>query len=301
MRLARGMGLGLGLGVLLGVADLAGAADMPARAPLAAPVILDQWTFRAVPYAWITGLNGSTTVKGRTVDVDASFLDILERTNSLLAVMGYFEAQKGPIFLFANAFYSDMKADAGAARSRAFTPHVVGTIGASLGTDMKMVIAEAGAGYEVFRWGGAPGAGTGTSIDVMGGVRYWWQRVSLDLALAATLVVGDLEVGAGRATARGGTVDWVDPFVGLRLRHQFAPGHSVMVSGDVGGFGVGSQFSWQLIGAYNWDFYAWRTITLSAVIGYRALYVDYAQGAGLTRYEFDMLTHGPLLGLSMRF
>jgi hypothetical protein len=37
------------------------------------------------------------------------------------------------------------------------------------------------------------------------------------------------------------------------------------------------------------------------VIGYRALSVDYAQGEGRSRYEFDMLQHGPILGLSARF
>jgi hypothetical protein len=37
------------------------------------------------------------------------------------------------------------------------------------------------------------------------------------------------------------------------------------------------------------------------VIGYRALYVDYVQGEGRSRYEFDMLQHGPVLGLSAKF
>jgi hypothetical protein len=37
------------------------------------------------------------------------------------------------------------------------------------------------------------------------------------------------------------------------------------------------------------------------VIGYRALSVHYAQGEGRRRYEFDVLQHGPVLGLSMRF
>jgi hypothetical protein len=37
------------------------------------------------------------------------------------------------------------------------------------------------------------------------------------------------------------------------------------------------------------------------VLGYKALYVDYTQGEGRHRYEFDMLQHGPVLGVSMRF
>jgi hypothetical protein len=35
--------------------------------------------------------------------------------------------------------------------------------------------------------------------------------------------------------------------------------------------------------------------------GYRALYVDYPQGSGNTLYEYDMLTHGPIMGITARF
>jgi hypothetical protein len=37
------------------------------------------------------------------------------------------------------------------------------------------------------------------------------------------------------------------------------------------------------------------------VLGYKALYVDYSEGEGRGRYEFDMLQHGPVLGVIMRF
>jgi hypothetical protein len=37
------------------------------------------------------------------------------------------------------------------------------------------------------------------------------------------------------------------------------------------------------------------------VIGYRALSVDYAEGEGRRRYEFDLLQHGPVNGVSIRF
>ncbi len=32
------------------------------------------------------------------------------------------------------------------------------------------------------------------------------------------------------------------------------------------------------------------------MLGYRALYVDFEKGAGNTLYEYDMLTHGPVIG-----
>ena len=67
------------------------------------------------------------------------------------------------------------------------------------------------------------------------------------------------------------------------------------------GCGAGSDFSWQAVAAYGWDFARYNGVTFSGVLGYRALYVDYAQGSGRQRYEFDMLQHGPVVGISMRF
>jgi hypothetical protein len=55
------------------------------------------------------------------------------------------------------------------------------------------------------------------------------------------------------------------------------------------------------VGGYGFDFGVGNDITFSGVIGYRALSVDYAQGEGQRRYEFDMVQHGPILGLSLRF
>jgi len=89
--------------------------------------------------------------------------------------------------------------------------------------------------------------------------------------------------------------------VGARLRYAVAPGHELFVRGDVGGFGVGSDFSWQAVAGYAWDFAVWNGVTFSGVLGYKALYVDYTQGEGLSRYGFDMLQHGPVLGVNMRF
>jgi hypothetical protein len=96
-------------------------------------------------------------------------------------------------------------------------------------------------------------------------------------------------------------VTWVDPLVGLRLRHQFTPGHELTLSGDVGGFGAGSEFSWQAIGAYRFALAQAYGATWSGLLGYRALYVDYSKGAGDTLYQFDMLQHGPIAGISARF
>ena len=100
---------------------------------------------------------------------------------------------------------------------------------------------------------------------------------------------------------RSGDITWIDPIVGLRLRHEFSPGSELTLSGDVGGFGVGSKFSWQALGAYRWTFAKTNNITWSGMLGYRALYVDYTKGSGDLLYAYDMLQHGPIAGVTARF
>ena len=131
--------------------------------------------------------------------------------------------------------------------------------------------------------------------------RGWWQKADASFAASGTVNVFDLTRNADGTLSASGNVGWVDPLVGLRLRHQFAPGVNFVASGDVGGFGVGSKFSWQALAALNYDFCVRNNITWSGMLGYKALFVDYSKGSGLTHYEYDMTMHGPILGITARF
>jgi hypothetical protein len=282
--------------VMLGTAGTARGADVgPIRAPLVDRLPMPpSWSFRFVPYGWLTSLDGTQTVRGRSVKVDASFVDIVEKSDTLVALMGDFEARNGPIGLLANVVWSKVGVEGGNVRSRALAPQITGGLGPSLSLDIEMAIAEVGVAYEVARVGPL-------AFDVLGGARYWYQEADLSLSITAAVDIGDLELAGTRAFARSGSVDWLDPVIGARMRYTVAPGHELVLRGDIGGFGVGSDFSWQAIGAYDFELGTYQGITFSGVIGYRALYVDYVQGEGRQRYEFDMLQHGPVLGLSARF
>ena len=104
------------------------------------------------------------------------------------------------------------------------------------------------------RWGTTVAPGSGTAIDIFAGARGWWQRADASLALSGTVNIGDLTRNVDGTLSAAGNVGWVDPLVGLRLRHQFAPGLNFVASGDVGGFGVGSKFSWQALAALQLRF-----------------------------------------------
>jgi hypothetical protein len=289
-------GLLLPLSATIGAGGSALAADLAPSAPIAeAPVAMPSgWTYRVTPYGWLTALKGTQTVRGRSVKVDASFIDIVEKSDSLVALMGNVEARNGPFAIYGDVVWSKIGAEGSNVRSRTLAPGVAGTLGTSLNIDITMAIAEIGATYEVARSGPL-------ALDVLGGARYWYQEADLSFNLVGAVDVGDLSVVGARAFARSGSVDWLDPVIGARVRYAVAPGHELFLRGDIGGFGVGSEFSWQAIGGYGFEFGSYQGITFSGVIGYRALSVDYVQGEGRQRYEFDMLQHGPVLGVSARF
>ncbi len=282
--------------VMLATGGIAWAADPgPARAPVVEALPMPpSWSFRITPYGWLMALDGAQTVRGRSVKVDASFIDIVEKSDTLVGLMGNFEARNGPFALYGDLVWSSIGFERNDVRTRTPAPGVTTTVGRALSLDIQMAIAEIGAAYEVARFGAL-------AFDVLGGARYWFQKADLSFEVDRTIGIGDLEVVGGRAFARSRSVDWLDPVIGARVRYMVAPGHEFWLRGDIGGFGVGSDFSWQAIGAYGFEFGTYQGITFSGVIGYRALYVDYVQGEGRQRYEFDMLQHGPMLGLSARF
>jgi hypothetical protein len=292
------------------VSNGAMAADiaMPTKAPPLKPApAIDTWTFRFSPYIWATSLNGFTTVKGYTTDVDASFIDILDHTQfpkGLFQLAAFGEARYGRFALLSDIAYMKLGLGASLTGSRDIARLASLGIGASAGLTVKMIIAEVAAAYEVAHWGAGVSSSSGTALDLYAGGRLWWQRADADFNISGTLTglgpLGLTLTNAGTVSASG-DVTWVDPVVGARLRHQLAPGWNLVVSGDVGGFGVGSKFSWQAIGALDIDLRRTANVTWSGMIGYKALYVDYAQGSGPTQYEYSMTMYGPIFGITARF
>ena len=277
---------------------LMASALQPAVAEEAAPG--DGWRFNAATYAWFTSVSGSTTTRGQIIDVNAGFFDILNNSSSIAAFNAYFEANKGPVGFYADLVWSNLGFSKSAARYRNPLPglNVNGVVNAQL--NYTMTIVEMGGIYEVSRWSHSPGSFT--AADALLGFRYWNNSVSanLDAMITANLYNLGFEQSQGIAVAKTGNLQWVDPVVGFRVRHQFTPSQTAFVRGDIGGFGLGSQFSWQAVAAYS---YAWQFdgSQLAATLGYRALAANYTTGSGLDTRGIDLLLHGPLIGFSIRF
>ncbi len=171
------------------------------------------------------------TVKGRKFDVQVDPIEMLDHLNwsTLPAWMSYAEARNGPIGLFNDIVYANITGSGGFAKP---LPGPLPPLAGGVSVDYEQAIVEFGGTYEV--WSGpSPGLTGSAALDLLAGGRYWHQDVSAS---------GFLSLGSPtRETERSGSVDWVDPFVGARLRQQLAPGESLMLRADVGGFGVGSD------------------------------------------------------------
>lgn len=265
------------------------------------------WTFKLTPYAWLTFMSGQQTVRGRTVNVDTNFVREFSSSESLVPVMGYFEARwRDKISLFVDVLYANMTAGAGGTRNFFPEPGVAGWVAASTALNYETLTVEFGATYEVVKVGPTTTNGVGqTAFDFLMGGRYWLQRADLTLTLGGGVNVNtsDLQFSAdgSRAFARSGNVQWVDPVLGFRVRHKLAENQDLSLEADLGGFGMGSRISAQAVGTYAYRFGRTGSVDWSAVLGYRALYVDYSRGSGNDLFRMNILQHGPIIGVNARF
>jgi hypothetical protein len=291
----------------------AGSSSQPAEPATAVSDPPSPWAFRVTPYGWLTWMSGSQTIKGRTADIDTNVFQLLGNSQSLIPFMGYFEARfEDRIEVFVDVMYANISAGQSATRNFRVGPFVSGSVTASASEDYEQATVQFGGAFQVAKVGRdrsaeGPGmAGVGqTAFDVLLGGRYWHLEADTTLNLAGTIGVnvGDLELSrdGSRAVARSGNINWVDPFVGFRVRHKLAPGQDLQLEADIGGFGLGSRISWQALAAYSYTFGHTGGVAWAGVLGYRALYVDYIQGSGNTLFETNLLQHGPLIGISARF
>jgi hypothetical protein len=249
------------------------------------------WEIRVTPYVWAESLDGDASIGNMAMDIDVGFGDLLSNLN--FAISGGVEAQKGKWTLLATGLYADI--EGGQTRSKTAGPFSIGrqTFGPfsaaiSIDPEIKIALIEGAAAYRVAEWAGQGGS-RGTALSLLGGVRWSYQKIDVD---GAGLAGGG--GGSGSASMKS---DWFDPLVGALLTTGLSPKWDLFLRGDVGGFGVGSDITWNALALAR---YSWRP-NKSFVLGYRALYQDYDDGSGANRYVWDATQHGPVVGMQFTF
>ena len=122
-------------------------------------------------------------------------------------------------------------------------------------------------------------------IEIQGGFRYTHQ--SQDLALTDPVVVGVF------------TTSWIEPIVGLRYYSAIGRKIWFTMRTNVGGFGVGSEFTWVLDGE------VWYRLSDNLDVSFRAKYLEanYRNSStGVDEYRWQQgQSQGWLLGVGYKW
>lgn len=262
------------------LATLAAAFLVAAPLPVAAQTegAPDAWQFELTPYLFGAGLNGTTGVRtglgSVTSDINLSFSDLLENLDS--GFMALFVAQKDKWSFGVEGVYFKIE-DEGA---KSWQGPLGNSSTGALEATMTEQVYQLTAGYLV--------SGGRTKVNILGAARY--TRLDADLNLVAT--IGNPLLPDGSRSVSGDE-SWWDPVIGISVIAPFAEHWSFAGYADVGGFGVGSDVTWQAIAGVDWQF----SESLAARFGYRYLYQDFDDDG----FIWDMAAQGVYLGLGIGF
>jgi hypothetical protein len=225
------------------------------------------WTFQISPYLWMSGIRGDVGVFERLPpsSIDVSFSEIFNHIDWPAAVFVSGEAWKGRFGILGDVEYVKVKADAS-------TPGPLFGTGTLVQQNFDSTIAGA------YRFIDSPKI----TVDGLAGARIFY--VNNELTLTSAIL-------RGRSGSSSDT--WVNPVVGVRATLPFATGFSLDGYLDVGGFGISSDWTWQIYGGIGYRFKKW----LNAYAGYRYLDVRHRSGGFL----YDVTQQGPLLGVRFLF
>jgi hypothetical protein len=259
---ARWFAAPLGLASML----LAGAAAAQ-EAATATPE--DHWVVSATAYAWATSVDGHARVGGQKAEVDMPFSDLLK--DLTLAGMGTVAARHGRFGFYVSPFFGRTRSDEGG-----------GNIEARVRSDTTML--GLGGMYRLLDWEADPDSSgpRGGQLEALAGVRITDLRTEIN--------------GRHGLPKFDDDKTWVDPVVGLGGRLQLTDRWETFAEGDIGGFGVGSDLTWNWVAGIGYGFELFGHASFVRA-GYRMLYQDYKDGG----FEWDVTYKGPTAGLTTRF
>ena len=248
--------------------DAAPEPEAPPPAEAAAPNPNDgKWHFATIGYGYFAGGYGKTTPRDplSPVDVDLSFGDVLKAFK--FALVGAAEVRKDRLVFLGDLMWAHLGASQGlTARDINF---------ADVKIDAKTLAVTALGGYRVVDKGPVV-------IDLMAGARLNGNKQKVDYR--GTLL--DVSVSVSKT--------WIDPIVATRIRAPLGGKMGLSLYGDIGGFGIGSDLTWQGIGTINYQI----SRKMSAGVGWRYFKVNYDDHDG---FLYNVAASGPIIAVRTDF
>ena len=215
----------------------------------------DGWDFVVAPYALFPHMSGGQTIAGNPSEVAGGPSDIFENLD--FGGMHYLEMNNPDWAITLDMLFMYIGASAELPLS--------GRIGS---VDMDQYALEAKGLRRVAEWAEV---GIGARLNT----------IETALFVGARTLPLEIDVFSEHT--------WFDPLIAARVMAPLENRWRLGVSGDIGGFGVGSSFAWQLLPFVGYRFATWFELSLA----YRAMGMDYETGSGTDLFVYDMTVFGP--------
>jgi opacity protein-like surface antigen len=225
------------------------------------------WSFDIVPYLWLATYDGSFDLPGAPAGIPRTQSTSADPFSTHISAVAMLTAhvRYRDLGLYLDGAWLQLKTE-GDFQSDLYSS-----------TDIKSDIAY-GTAALTYR---LPPVGK-LKTDLLAGARVWY-------------AANEIQFNPG--TASGFTTDdsrtWCDPIVGASLHYDLTKHWYGVVLGDVGGFGVGADLSWNVFGGVGYQFTSW----CSATLGYRYVHEDFENNGFLMNANVQ----GFLLGVGFHF
>jgi len=221
------------------------------------------WWFHAAPYGWLSAMEGDVSIGHLTAPVDVTMSDTLDSLD--MTFMGVFEVGYDRWSLGVDLIYAKLSQDIDAG----------GLLFDSFRFEQKQWIITPALSYRLIDT-------DNYHMSVYAGARITMMEVELTGRFAR-----------GEESSRSVDSSWVDPVIGVRGQLDMGDRWFFRYSGDIGGFGVSSDLIWNAFAGFGYNV----SDSVGLIAGYRGLGIDYTKGD----FTMDVISHGPVLGMEVRF
>jgi len=130
-------------------------------------------------------------------------------------------------------------------------------------------------------------------VEYYAGVRWWHNDIDMNY---------NVDLARPNVTipfSWSGTYDWYDPVIGARWTYPVNEKWSFQLRGDIGGFGIASDFTAAVEAVALYDI----TETWQLKMSFKSLWVDYEEGTEGTEdyFAYDTVNFGPIIGITYKF
>jgi opacity protein-like surface antigen len=253
--------------------------------------------FRIGIPGWLTGLEGDFGVRGIVTDQDVKFTDILKRLDMI--AVGSLYARYHRWEIFADGQYMKLSD----------TAVLPGLLFDTARVSLKSAFAETFVGYRVINCEKA-------SVSVFAGARYNYMSADLQIAKDSDPrfpVLREL-LGIPLSLRTSGSIDWVDPVIGMKGKLHIWKPVSLWAEGDVGGFDANGDSAFALtrkgrrpvleqVSSSDWSYQVQGGVEIQLTqwmwsqLGWRYLKYDYVTGGFTNKTALN----GPYIETGINF